>query len=82
MFREKDKARTKRELVKCKKIFACKYKECNKRSCVPKFLSGDCSDSHNLDHIEEPKVLSEAESASDFPVTSLSALLFFIHSAS
>ncbi|XP_049734853.1 zinc finger protein Rlf isoform X2 [Elephas maximus indicus] len=63
---EKDKARTKRELVKCKKIFACKYKECNKRFLCSKALAKHCSDSHNLDHIEEPKVLSEAESAARF----------------
>lgn len=66
---EKDKARTKRELVKCKKIFACKYKECNKRFLCSKALAKHCSDSHNLDHIEEPKVLSEAESAPKFSCT-------------
>ncbi|XP_036303538.1 zinc finger protein Rlf isoform X2 [Pipistrellus kuhlii] len=63
---EKDKARTKRELVKCKKIFACKYKECNKRFLCSKALAKHCTDSHNLDHIKEPKVLSDAESAARF----------------
>ncbi|XP_062450185.1 zinc finger protein Rlf isoform X3 [Rhea pennata] len=59
---EKDKARTKRELVKCKKIFACKYKECSKRFLCSKALAKHCSDFHN-EHIEDPKVLSETESA-------------------
>ncbi|XP_059546030.1 zinc finger protein Rlf isoform X5 [Myotis daubentonii] len=63
---EKDKARTKRELVKCKKIFACKYKECNKRFLCSKALAKHCTDSHNLNHITEPKVLSVAESAARF----------------
>ncbi|XP_025932153.1 zinc finger protein Rlf isoform X2 [Apteryx rowi] len=59
---EKDKARTKRELVKCKKIFACKYKECGKRFLCSKALAKHCSDFHN-EHIEDQKVLSETESA-------------------
>ncbi|KAM8796053.1 zinc finger protein Rlf [Eudromia elegans] len=59
---EKDKARTKRELVKCKKIFACKYKECGKRFLCSKALAKHCSDFHD-EHIEDQKVLSEAESA-------------------
>ncbi|XP_005353366.1 zinc finger protein Rlf [Microtus ochrogaster] len=63
---EKDKARTKRELVKCKKLFACKYKDCNKRFLCSKALAKHCSDSHNLDHIEESKALSETESAARF----------------
>ncbi|XP_067386912.1 zinc finger protein Rlf isoform X1 [Emydura macquarii macquarii] len=60
---EKDKARTKRELVKCKKIFACKYKECSKRFLCSKTLAKHCSDFHNLDQLEDQKVLSETESA-------------------
>nr|XP_006113337.1 zinc finger protein Rlf [Pelodiscus sinensis] len=60
---EKDKARTKRELVKCKKIFACKYKECTKRFLCPKALAKHCSDFHNLDQLEDQKTLSETESA-------------------
>ncbi|XP_040441595.1 zinc finger protein Rlf isoform X3 [Falco naumanni] len=59
---EKDKARTKRELVKCKKIFACKYKECGKRFLCSKSLAKHCSDFHN-EHLEDQKLLSEAESA-------------------
>ncbi|XP_072466023.1 zinc finger protein Rlf isoform X1 [Notamacropus eugenii] len=64
---EKDKARTKRELVKCKKIFACKYKECNKRFLCSKALAKHCSDSHNLDPVEDQKTLSETDSAARFP---------------
>ncbi|XP_019367614.1 PREDICTED: zinc finger protein Rlf [Gavialis gangeticus] len=59
---EKDKARTKRELVKCKKIFACKHKECNKRFICSKALAKHCSDFHN-ENLEDQKVLSEMESA-------------------
>lgn len=59
---EKDKARTKRELVKCKKIFACKYKECGKRFLCSKALAKHCSDFHNV-LLEDQKLLSEAESA-------------------
>ncbi|XP_009871079.1 PREDICTED: zinc finger protein Rlf [Apaloderma vittatum] len=59
---EKDKARTKRELVKCKKIFACKYKECGKRFLCSKALAKHCSDFHN-EHVEDQKLLLEAESA-------------------
>lgn len=58
---EKDKARTKRELAKCKKIFVCKQKACSKRFLCSKSLAKHCSDSHNLDHIEDAKVLSETE---------------------
>ncbi|XP_074832599.1 zinc finger protein Rlf isoform X2 [Carettochelys insculpta] len=60
---EKDKARTKRELVKCKKIFACKYKECSKRFLCSKALAKHCSDFHSLDPLEDQKILSETESA-------------------
>ncbi|KAM3657782.1 zinc finger protein Rlf isoform 2-T5 [Ammospiza maritima maritima] len=59
---EKDKARTKRELVKCKKIFACKHKECGKRFLCSKALAKHCSDFHN-EILEDQKLLSEAESA-------------------
>lgn len=59
---EKDKARTKRELVKCKKIFACKHKECGKRFLCSKDLAKHCSDFHN-EHLEDQKLLSETESA-------------------
>lgn len=61
---EKDKARTKKELVKCKRIFVCKYKACSKRFLCSKALAKHCSNFHNLDHIEdsESKVLSETES--------------------
>ncbi|NXG46813.1 RLF protein, partial [Psilopogon haemacephalus] len=58
---EKDKARTKRELVKCKKIFACKYKECGKRFFCSKALAKHCSDFHN-ELLEDQKLISEAES--------------------
>lgn len=59
---EKDKARTKRELAKCKKIFVCKQKACSKRFLCSKSLAKHCSDFHNLDHVEDAKVLSETES--------------------
>ncbi|NWV00964.1 RLF protein, partial [Upupa epops] len=59
---EKDKTRRKRELVKCKKIFACKYKDCGKRFFCSKALTKHCSDFHNV-HLEDQKMLSEAESA-------------------
>ncbi|KAM6045518.1 zinc finger protein Rlf isoform 3-T4 [Chlamydotis macqueenii] len=59
---EKDKARTKRELVKCKKIFACKHKECGKRFLCSNALAKHCSDFHN-EPLEDQKLLSEAESA-------------------
>ncbi|XP_042296164.1 zinc finger protein Rlf [Sceloporus undulatus] len=59
---EKDKARTKRELAKCKKIFVCKDKACSKRFLCPKSLAKHCSDFHALDHEEDSKVLSESES--------------------
>ncbi|NXP46861.1 RLF protein, partial [Heliornis fulica] len=59
---EKDKAGTKRELVKCKKIFACQYKECGKRFLCSKALAKHCSDFHN-ERLEDQKLLSEAESA-------------------
>ncbi|KAM4884883.1 zinc finger protein Rlf isoform 3-T3 [Sylvia borin] len=59
---EKDKARTKRELVKCKKIFACKHKDCGKRFLCSKALAKHCSDFHN-EILEDQKLLSEAESA-------------------
>ncbi|XP_064897659.1 zinc finger protein Rlf [Columba livia] len=59
---EKDKARTKRELVRCKKIFACKFKECGKRFLCSKALAKHCSDFHN-EHVEDQKLLSDAESA-------------------
>ncbi|XP_048356976.1 zinc finger protein Rlf isoform X2 [Sphaerodactylus townsendi] len=58
---EKDKARTKRELAKCKKIFVCKYKECSKRFLCSKSLAKHCSDFHNLDSGEDSKMLSETE---------------------
>ncbi|NXN15393.1 RLF protein, partial [Indicator maculatus] len=58
---DKDKARTKRELVKCKKIFACKYKECGKRFFCSKALAKHCSDFHN-ELLEDQKLISEAES--------------------
>ncbi|NXI58986.1 RLF protein, partial [Chloroceryle aenea] len=57
---EKDKARTKRELVKCKKIFACK--ECGKRFLCSKALAKHCSDFHN-ELLDDQKLLAEAESA-------------------
>nr|XP_003225002.1 PREDICTED: zinc finger protein Rlf [Anolis carolinensis] len=56
---EKDKARTKRELAKCKKIFVCKDKTCSKRFLCPKSLAKHCSDFHALDHREDSKMLSE-----------------------
>ncbi|NWX06796.1 RLF protein, partial [Caloenas nicobarica] len=59
---EKDKARTKRELVRCKKIFACKFKECGKRFLCSKALAKHCSDFHN-EHVEDQKLLSDTESA-------------------
>ncbi|XP_008937874.1 PREDICTED: zinc finger protein Rlf, partial [Merops nubicus] len=59
---EKDKARTKRELVKCKKVFACKHKECGKRFLCSKALAKHCSDFHN-EQLDDQKLLSEAESA-------------------
>ncbi|XP_066495136.1 zinc finger protein Rlf [Tiliqua scincoides] len=59
---EKDKARTKRELAKCKKIFVCKQKACSKRFLCSKSLAKHCSDFHNLSHMEDAKVLSETES--------------------
>ncbi|XP_061453971.1 zinc finger protein Rlf [Rhineura floridana] len=59
---EKDKARTKRELAKCKKIFVCKQKACSKRFLCSKSLAKHCSDFHGLDHVEDSKVLSETES--------------------
>ncbi|NXX76678.1 RLF protein, partial [Urocolius indicus] len=59
---EKDKTGTKRELVKCKKIFACKFKECGKRFLCSKALAKHCSDFHN-ESLEDQKLLSEAESA-------------------
>ncbi|NWQ81954.1 RLF protein, partial [Columbina picui] len=59
---EKDKARTKRELVRCKKIFACKFKECGKRFLCSKALAKHCSDFHN-EHVEDQKLLADAESA-------------------
>ncbi|NXW82038.1 RLF protein, partial [Alopecoenas beccarii] len=59
---EKDKARTKRELVRCKKIFACKFKECGKRFLCSKALAKHCSDFHN-EHVDDQKLLSDAESA-------------------
>ncbi|XP_077193203.1 zinc finger protein Rlf [Paroedura picta] len=58
---EKDKARTKRELAKCKKIFVCKFKECNKRFLCSKSLAKHCSDFHSLEPGEDPKLLSETE---------------------
>ncbi|XP_015284802.1 PREDICTED: zinc finger protein Rlf [Gekko japonicus] len=58
---EKDKARTKRELAKCKKIFVCKYKACNKRFLCSKSLTKHCSDFHSLEPGEESKMLSETE---------------------
>ncbi|XP_053254396.1 zinc finger protein Rlf-like [Podarcis raffonei] len=58
---EKDKARTKRELAKCKKIFVCKHKACSKRFLCSKSLAKHCSDFHGLDHVEDSKVLSETE---------------------
>ncbi|NXS53060.1 RLF protein, partial [Brachypteracias leptosomus] len=59
---EKDKARTKRELVKCKKIFACKHKDCGKRFLCSKALAKHYSDLHN-EHLDDQKLLAEAESA-------------------
>ncbi|XP_065553704.1 zinc finger protein Rlf isoform X1 [Lathamus discolor] len=59
---ERDKARKKRELVKCKKIFACKHKDCGKRFLCSKALAKHCSDFHN-EHFEDQKLISEAESA-------------------
>ncbi|NXU55911.1 RLF protein, partial [Turnix velox] len=59
---EKDKTRTKRELVKCKKIFACPYKDCGKRFFCSKALSKHSSDFHN-EQMEDQKLLLEAESA-------------------
>uniref|UniRef100_A0A8D2IKC5 Rearranged L-myc fusion n=2 Tax=Varanus komodoensis TaxID=61221 RepID=A0A8D2IKC5_VARKO len=59
---EKDKARTKRELAKCKKIFVCKHKACSKRFLCSKSLAKHCSDFHALDHVEDSKGLSETES--------------------
>ncbi|OXB70995.1 UNVERIFIED_CONTAM: hypothetical protein H355_012547 [Colinus virginianus] len=59
---EKDKARTKRELVKCKKIFACKHKECGKRFFCAKDLTKHCSDFHN-EHLDDQKLLAGTESA-------------------
>ncbi|XP_053123948.1 zinc finger protein Rlf isoform X2 [Hemicordylus capensis] len=59
---EKDKARTKRELAKCKKIFVCKHKACSKRFLCSKSLVKHRSDFHSLDHVEDSKVLSETES--------------------
>ncbi|XP_062995775.1 zinc finger protein Rlf [Elgaria multicarinata webbii] len=59
---EKDKARTKRELAKCKKIFVCKHKACSKRFLCSKSLAKHCSDFHTLDHVEDSKGLSETES--------------------
>ncbi|XP_007430039.1 zinc finger protein Rlf [Python bivittatus] len=56
---EKDKARTKRELAKCKKLFVCKHKACSKRFLCSKSLAKHCSDSHTLDHEDDSKVLSE-----------------------
>ncbi|XP_072836353.2 zinc finger protein Rlf [Pogona vitticeps] len=58
---EKDKARSKRELAKCKKIFVCKHKACSKRFLCSKSLAKHCSDFHALDHEEDSKVLSETE---------------------
>uniref|UniRef100_A0A8D0L434 RLF zinc finger n=1 Tax=Sphenodon punctatus TaxID=8508 RepID=A0A8D0L434_SPHPU len=60
---EKDKARSKRELSKCKKIFVCKYKECGRRFLCSKALAKHRTDFHNLYHLEDQKVLSETESA-------------------
>uniref|UniRef100_A0A8D0BIC6 RLF zinc finger n=1 Tax=Salvator merianae TaxID=96440 RepID=A0A8D0BIC6_SALMN len=59
---EKDKARTKRELAKCKKILACKCKACSKRFLCSKSLAKHCSDFHGLDDTDDAKVLSETES--------------------
>ncbi|XP_054855590.1 zinc finger protein Rlf [Eublepharis macularius] len=59
---EKDKARTKRELAKCKKIFVCKYKDCNKRFLCSKSLAKHASDFHSLESGEDSKMLSESES--------------------
>ncbi|XP_069731562.1 zinc finger protein Rlf isoform X1 [Phaenicophaeus curvirostris] len=58
---EKDKARTKRELVRCKKIYACTYKDCGKRFLCSKALAKHRSDFHN-EPIEDQKLLAEAES--------------------
>ncbi|KAJ7304182.1 hypothetical protein JRQ81_011713 [Phrynocephalus forsythii] len=63
---EKDKARSKRELAKCKKLFVCKHKACSKRFLCSKSLAKHCSDFHALDHEEDSKVLSETE-AVKFP---------------
>nr|XP_056703319.1 zinc finger protein Rlf [Euleptes europaea] len=58
---EKDKARTKRELAKCKKIFVCKYKECNERFLCSKSLAKHRSDFHSLEPGEDSRMLSETE---------------------
>ncbi|XP_039770211.1 zinc finger protein Rlf [Ornithorhynchus anatinus] len=52
---EKDKARRKRELVKFKKVFVCKFKECSKRFLGAKALAKHCSDCHHLDQLEGPE---------------------------
>ncbi|XP_070620843.1 zinc finger protein Rlf [Erythrolamprus reginae] len=54
---EKDKERTKRELAKCKKLFVCKHKGCNKRFLCSKSLTKHYLDSHTFDR--DGKVLPE-----------------------
>ncbi|XP_029475091.1 zinc finger protein Rlf [Rhinatrema bivittatum] len=60
---EEDKARTKREFVKCKKIFVCKYKDCTKRFMCNRTLAKHDRDVHSLDNESDQKVLSLTESA-------------------
>ncbi|MEE6484912.1 hypothetical protein FKM82_014100 [Ascaphus truei] len=47
---EKDKAKTKREYGKCRRIFTCKYKECRKSFICSKALSKHYIDFHNLEN--------------------------------
>nr|XP_033811320.1 zinc finger protein Rlf isoform X2 [Geotrypetes seraphini] len=60
---EKDKARKKREIVKCKKVFICKYKECSKRFLCNRTFAKHNRDYHNFDDENDQNVLSLSESA-------------------
>ncbi|KAJ1176546.1 hypothetical protein NDU88_001824 [Pleurodeles waltl] len=60
---EKDRARSKSNYTKYKKIFVCKFQDCNKRFLGSKALGKHCRDIHNLYNGGDQRLLPVTHSA-------------------